>query len=139
MDVAPRCRRFGWWSLLVWLSLGFLLEAMHGLKLGWYLDVGNDARRLLLRLAHAHGGLLALVVLAAAALPVPDAARSTYARGTRLLRWAAVLMPLGFLAGGLFPLGGDPGPGIVLVPIGGVLLLVGVLTMARLCGPATRA
>jgi hypothetical protein len=138
MDAALRCRRFGWWSLLVWLSLGLALEAMHGFKLGWYLDVGNDARRLLLRLAHAHGGLLALVVLAAAALPVPAAAASTYARGTRLLRWAAVLMPLGFLAGGLVPLGGDPGPGIVLVPIGGVLLLVGVLTMARLSTRAER-
>ena len=47
-------------------------------------------------------------------------------------------MPVGFLLGGLFPLGGDPGPGIVLVPIGGVLLLVGVLTMARVCTPTTR-
>jgi len=82
--------------------------------------------------------VLALVVLAAAALPVAEAGLGTYARGTRLLRWAAVLMPLGFLAGGLFPLGSDPGPAIVLVPIGGVLLLVGVLTMARLCAPAPR-
>ncbi|MCU0864034.1 MAG: hypothetical protein MUC36_09595 [Planctomycetes bacterium] len=135
MDAPHRCRRFGWWSLLVWLTLGLGLEALHACKVGWYLDVGNDARRLLLRLAHAHGGLLSLVVLAAAAVPVSEAAASAYARGTRLLRWAAVLMPVGFLLGGLFPLGGDPGPGIVLVPIGGVLLLVGVLSMARLCAP----
>ena len=138
MDVPHRCRRFGWWSLLVWLSLGLGLEALHACKLGWYLDVGNDARRLLLRLAHAHGGLLSLVVLAAATVPVHEAVASAHARGARLLRWAAVLMPVGFLLGGLFPLGGDPGPGIVLVPIGGVLLLVGVLTMARVCTPTTR-
>jgi hypothetical protein len=124
-----RCRCFGWWSLLVWLSLGLLLEAMHGFKIGWYLDVGSDARRLLLRLAHAHGVLLSLVVLAFAATAV--GAERTLLRAGMCLRWAAVLMPLGFLLGGLWPMGGDPGLGIVLVPIGGVLLFVGVLATAR--------
>jgi hypothetical protein len=40
-------------------------------------------------------------------------------------------MPLGFLAGGVFALGADPGYAIVLVPIGGILLLAGVVDTAR--------
>jgi hypothetical protein len=35
-------------------------------------------------------------------------------------------MPLGFFLGGLKFYGGDPGLGIVLVPIGAALLLLGV-------------
>src|SRR5205823_8518643 len=57
--------RFGWWSLLVFLSLGGLLEIFHGFKIGWYVDVGNDMRRLMFTLAHAHGTALALVNIAA--------------------------------------------------------------------------
>src|SRR5207302_5676038 len=55
--------RFGWWSLLVFLSLGGLLETLHGFKIGWYVDVGNEMRRLMFTLAHAHGTALALVNL----------------------------------------------------------------------------
>jgi hypothetical protein len=56
--------RFGWWSLFIFLSLGALLEAFHGFKIGYYLDVSNDARRLSFRLGHAHGTLLSLVHVA---------------------------------------------------------------------------
>jgi hypothetical protein len=132
MDPLQRARRFGWWSLLAWLSLGAVLETMHGLKLGWYLDVGNDARRLLLTLAHAHGTLLALVNLAFAATVRADGVTArALARGGACLRWAALLMPLGFLGGALQVRGADPGYAIALVPIGAALLLVGVLTAAR--------
>jgi hypothetical protein len=132
MDPLHRARSFGWWSLLVWLSLGLVLEALHGFKVGWYLDVANETRRLLLRLAHVHGTLLALVNLAFAATLRADAVDARgLRRGARCLAWAALLMPLGFLFAGLRPLGGDPGHAIVLVPIGGVLLLVGVWTAAR--------
>lgn len=55
---------FGWWSLLLFLSLGIVLEALHGLKISWYLNVGMETRRLLWRLAHAHGTMLSLVHLA---------------------------------------------------------------------------
>ncbi|MFN9948789.1 MAG: hypothetical protein ACK56S_18285 [Planctomycetota bacterium] len=123
-------RRAGWWSLAVWLALGLLLEGLHACKLGWYLDVGNDARRLLLTLAHAHGTLLALVQLAVAATMPPEAGVRLRRAGA-CLRWAGVLMPLGFLAGGVFALGADPGYAIVLVPVGGILLLVGVVAAAR--------
>src|SRR2546423_2621280 len=57
--------RFGWWSLLVFLSLGGLLETLHGFKIGWYVDVGNEMRRLMFTLAHAHGTALALVNIVA--------------------------------------------------------------------------
>lgn len=134
MDPLHRARVFGWWSLLCWLALGLLLETMHAFKVGWYLDVGNDARRLLLRLAHAHGTLLALVNLAFAATlrqATSEAGRRQLARAGGCLRWAAVLMPAGFLGGGLWPMGGDPNPAIALAPVGGVLLLLGVLGAAR--------
>src|SRR5258708_35994227 len=62
---ADRNLRFGWWSLLVFLSLGAGLEALHGFKIGWYVDVGSETRRLMFTLAHAHGKLPALVNMAA--------------------------------------------------------------------------
>ena len=65
MQLADRNLRFGWWSLLVFLSLGAVLETMHGFKIGWYVDVGNETRRLMFTLAHAHGTLLALINIAA--------------------------------------------------------------------------
>lgn len=124
--------RFGWWSLAVFLSLGIGLEAMHGFKIGWYLDVSNTTRRLLLTLAHVHGTLLALVHLAFAATlgfreprPLPGAPLAS-----ACLTGAGIALPMGFLLGGLWPWGGDPGLGIVLVPVGAALLLVGVVTVA---------
>ena len=48
------------------------------------------------------------------------------------LRGATLLIPAGFFLGGAFIYSGDPGLGIVLVPIGGLMLLVGVLLTA--CG-----
>jgi hypothetical protein len=125
---------FGWWSLLCWLSFGMLLEAMHGFKVGFYLDVDSDARRLQWSLAHAHGTLIALVNLAFAATAraaVGAAAERPLARASWCLRWAGILMPAGFLLGGLFPMGPDPGFGVVLVPVGGVLLFAGVLLAAK--------
>ena len=59
--IAGRNMRFGWFALLLFATLGIALETMHGFKIGWYLDVGNEVRRLMWRLAHAHGGLLAIV------------------------------------------------------------------------------
>jgi hypothetical protein len=127
-----RTRRFGWWSLLVWLSLGLLLEGLHGLKVGWYLDVGNDTRRLMLTLAHTHGTLLALVNLALAATLRPnDGNRVLLTRAASCLRVAAILMPIGFLAGGVQTLGADPGFGVALVPVGAVFLIVGVASAAQ--------
>lgn len=133
MNPSLQASRFGWWSLLCWLSLGLVLESLHGFKVGWYLDAVGEARRLQLTLAHSHGTLLALVCLACAAtVKSTDATAARHARASWCLRWAAVLMPLGFLLGGVFAMGADPGLPIVLVPVGGVLLFAGVLLCAQL-------
>lgn len=133
VSATRKCLRFGWWSLLCWLALGMVLEVLHGFKIGWYLDVANEARRLQWRLAHTHGTLIALVNLAFAATlrgNIPGA-QHVLDRAGACLRWAGMVMPVGFLLGGLFTLGADPGFAIVLVPIGGLLLFVGVLLSAR--------
>jgi hypothetical protein len=125
--------RFGWWGLLVFLSLGALLEAFHGFKIGYYLDVGNEARRLAFRLAHAHGTLLSLVhillgvTLASRFAPPLAAAR----RASPLLVAATLLLPGGFFLGGLFLKGGDPGLGVLLVPVGALALFAAVFQIAR--------
>ncbi|HVR20528.1 MAG TPA: GNAT family N-acetyltransferase [Polyangiaceae bacterium] len=131
--LARKHLRFGWWTLLGFLTLGAVLEAFHGFKIGFYLDVGNEARRLALRLGHAHGTLLALVhvgfglTLASRFAP---SARSA-ARASPFLVAATVLLPGGFLLGGLFAHDGDPGLGVFLVPFGALALFVAVLEVAR--------
>jgi hypothetical protein len=133
VDFAGRHLRFGWWCLLGFLTLGIALESLHGFKVGWYLDVGQETRRHLFTLAHAHGVLLALVNLGFAAslraLPRFDGRARRLA--SRCLLAASLLIPLGFLLGGVVTYGGDPGPGVALVPIGAPLLFVAVLVTAR--------
>lgn len=124
---------FGWWSLLAWLTVGVGLEALHGFKLGWYLDVGYEMRRLMLTLGHAHGTLLALVNIAAG-LTLRGTSLTPPKFGSTALIWSGVLLPLGFILGGLAVHDGDPGLGVLLVPVGGLLLLIGVGTFARMAG-----
>ncbi len=124
---------FGWWSLLVFLSLGILLEGFHGLKTGWYLDVSNSSRRLMWTLAHAHGTLLALINVGfGLTLTVVTGWPGTTLRtASRCLLAASLLIPAGFFLGGLFIYAGDPGLGALLVPPGAVLLFVAVYLTAR--------
>src|SRR6266705_6595013 len=90
---ADRNLRFGWWSLLVFLSLGGALEPLHGFKIGWYVDVGNETRRLMFTLGHAHGTLLALVNIAAG-LTARIVERFTLRSSVSLaLIWTAILLP----------------------------------------------
>lgn len=125
--------RFGYWALLVFLCLGIALEALNGFKIGWYLDVGNEARRLTLRLAHVHGTLFAVLNLIFGLTferwPDMDAAARRWASTS--LRAGTVVLPLGFFGGGLFIYGGDPGLAVGLVPIGALLVAVAVFVMAR--------
>jgi hypothetical protein len=125
--------RIGWWALLFFLSAGAALESMHGFKLGFYLDVSNEVRRLTWTLAHAHGSLLAILNLVfAATLPLaPQWSDSSRVVASRCLIGALILLPMGFLLGGIFVHGGDPGLGVLLVPPGAALLFVAVLLAAR--------
>ena len=132
-DLAQRHRVFGWWSLLVFATLGLALETLHGLKLGFYLDVQNETRRLLWTLAHAHGVLLSLLHLFyASTLRAGQGAAGMPGRLTsRLLVAATLLLPAGFFLGGILVYGGDPNSTVLLSPLGAVLLLWALLRIAR--------
>ena len=124
--------RIGWVGLLVFLTLGIVLECLHGFKVGYYLDVSNQTRRFMWTLAHAHGTLLALVNIAfavSAHLMTAWSIREKTIASTCLLG-ATILMPAGFFLGGVFIYGGDPGLGIFLLPVGAVMLLVAVFKTA---------
>lgn len=131
MNSSDRNLRFGWWALLAYLTLGLGLEILHGLKVSWYLDVGYETRRLMFTLAHAHGTLLALVNVAAALTVRAIAGLTLVPFAAHALIAATLLLPGGFLLGGLVTYGGDPGLGIVLVPVGALLLIAGVARLAR--------
>src|SRR5438105_13158315 len=127
---ANRNLRFGWWSLLVFLSLGGALETLHGFKIGWYVDVGNETRRLMFTLAHAHGTLLALINIAAGLTARKMDRFELRPSVSFALIWAAILLPAGFFLGGIVIYDGDPGLGVWLVPIGAVLLFYSVARIA---------
>ena len=123
---------FGWWSLAVFTALGLLLEAGHGLKLGWYIDVSNATRRLSFTLGHAHGTLLGVLNLAFAfSLRHAKLSAAAAARASFALRAVTVLLPLGFLLGGVVFYAGDPGFAIALVPPSGALLVVALAVVAH--------
>ena len=130
MQFADRNLRFGWWALLFFLSLGAVLETLQGFKIGWYLDVGNETRRLMFTLAHAHGTLLALVNIAAG-LTARNVDRFSLRPSVSFaLIWAAILLPAGFFLGGIVIYDGDPGLGVWLVPIGAALLFYSIARIA---------
>jgi uncharacterized membrane protein len=128
---ADRNLRFGWWALLVFLSLGAVLETLQGFKIGWYLDVGNETRRLMFTLAHAHGTLLALVNIAAGLTARKMDSFALRPSVSFALIWAAILLPAGFFLGGIVIYDGDPGLGVWLVPIGAMLLFYGIAQIAH--------
>ena len=137
-NATPEERRhfkLGWWSLFVFVCLGILLEGLMAFRIGWYMDVNNDTRRLMLRLGHAHGTLLSLVNIAFAV----TLARVTLSKASRLwasrfLVAATLLIPGGFILGGVQIYDADPGLGIVLLPAGAVLFLFGIFQVARNTG-----
>lgn len=122
---------FAWWSLVGFVTLGVALEAFHGLKVDWYLNTEYQTRRLMWTLGHAHGTLLALIHggFAATAFWL-DNKPVWLGRCSPMLMGASVLLPGGFLLGGIFIHDGDPGLGIFLVPVGALLLLAAVLGTA---------
>ena len=140
-DYIRRHLRLGWWSLLLFAASGLALELLHAFKVGWYLDVPSDTRRLMWTLAHAHGVGLSLVHVAFAATLHALPARTGQARArlaSACLSAATVCLPGGFLLGGLTSYGGDPGLGVLLVPAGAVFLLVAAGSTACLAGRRDR-
>ncbi len=121
--VIDRHLRAGWWGLAVFLVLGLALELLHAVKSPFYVDAGRETTRLLLRLAHAHGTLLSILNVAYA-LTLRVRPRASRALASAALLAALVLLPGGFLVGGIWVHGGDPGLGVLLVPAGAVALLV---------------
>ena len=133
VDYTRRHLRFGWWSLGVFLSLGLLLEVLHGFKVGFYLDVDNEHRRLMWTLAHAHGGLLGLVhvLFGLTLMAAPPIAADRRAQVSGGLITASVLLPAGFFAAGLRVTGLAPALAFLVVPVGGALLMTVVFLVAR--------
>lgn len=124
------CRRHlieGWGGLFLYACLGLSLEALLAFKAPIYIDVENDTRRLMWRLAHAHGTLFSLLHLGLAFTFTKVRERSFPQPAGLLsgcLTAASLLIPAGFFLAGLRAHDGDPGSAIALVPAGAVALLV---------------
>lgn len=121
--------RAGLWALCAFSALGLLLEGLHAFKAALYLNVDNETRRLLWRLAHAHGTLLG-VLNAGYALLTRSFPELSDALAGRALLSALLLMPSGFLLGGAFARGADPGGAVALAAAGGVALFFGLARLA---------
>jgi hypothetical protein len=130
MDYVRRHLRFGWSALLIFATLGLVLEALQGFKVAAYLDVANETRRLMWRLAHAHGALLGAINILFALTLKASSSFSGAPRISTTLIAATVLLPLGFFLGGVVFYSGDPGVGVLLVPIGAALLLLSLYWIA---------
>lgn len=124
---------FGWTMFAVFAVIGIGLEVLHGFKVGWYLDVGNETRRLMFRLAHAHGTLFAMVNVAFA-LSIQYFENWSNRRmdlASRAFKIGSILIPGGFFIGGLHIYDGDPGLGIILVPFGAIAMVSAFLLAAQ--------
>jgi hypothetical protein len=129
-DIEGRHLRAGWWGLAIFVVLGAVLEGMHALKSPVFVDAGRETTRMMLRLAHSHGTLVAIVnILYALTLRARPSADSPLASASLLA--ALVLLPGGFFLGALWAHGGDPGLGIVLVPVGALAVTLGAGLVAR--------
>lgn len=130
--LAASSRHFviGWVGLAIAMVGGLLVDLMLGLKLGLYLDVDNQTRRLLWRLAHAHAAGFSLVHLVFAAYLSTQVDRiSTPLRAaSQLATIGLIALPAGFALGGAQLYGDDPGLAIFLAPVGGV-----AMTLAAAC------
>ena len=122
--------RLGWPLLLVGVMAGTTLEGLLGFK--WVGLMEDPLRRELLSLAHFHAGLLGLVNLVYAGFAEgPGLGPGAQRLASWALRAGSLCLPLGFLLGGLWHPEGDPGLGIVLVPVGAVAIATALALQAR--------
>lgn len=131
---ADRHVRLSLGCVAVFLAMGLWLEAMMGLRTQGWMD--DTLRRELLRLGHAHGGLLGLLNVALAwameRLQTPEG----WARKIRLAALGgAVLVGSGFIGGGLLHGATDPGPIVLVVPAGAMLVLTATVAVALVRPP----
>jgi hypothetical protein len=117
----------------VFATLGLVLESLHGFKVRAYLDVSNETRRLMWTLAHAHGTGLSVVniVFGLSVRVVPELMLRRQHLVSPALIGATVLMPAAFFLGGIAFYGGDPGIGVLILPVGALLLLAALFWTAR--------
>ena len=116
-------------TLAIFLASGLWLEAMIGLRAAGWVD--DPLRRELLRLGHAHGGLLSLVSLAGAWAMHRLRTPAAWASRCRLaLVLAAPTVGLGFFGGGLWHGPTDPGPLVLVVPAGAMMALAALVAVA---------
>lgn len=123
----------GWLAVCVFVALGIALELLHAFKAGMLLDVQNETRRHMWTLAHAHGTLIGLmnVALAFSIGRLPAWPERSLRMTSGALLAATLLIPAGFFLGGVQIHSGDPGLGVLLVPPGGLLLLLAAYGATR--------
>jgi len=115
--------------IALFLASGLWLEAMLGLRAQGWLD--DPLRREFLRLGHAHGGVLGLVNLGLAWALERLQTPAPWARKIRVAGLlGAGLVGLGFMLGGLLHGPTDPGPAVLAVPAGAMLLLSALIATA---------
>lgn len=115
--------------LATFLAMGMWLEALYGLRAEGFHD--DEIRREFLRLGHAHGGLLALVNVALGAALFRLGTPEAWASRIRLAAWlGGVLVGGGFVGGGLWHGPTDPGPLVLAVPAGALMLVTALVASA---------
>jgi len=120
------------------MTFGLLIEGLIGFRSPAYLQ--DPLRRELFQLAHAHGTVFSILLLVAG-LYRQKGMIAPPTLAVFSLRLGTVLMPLGFLFGGIWHYGNDPGPGVFLAPLGGLMIIFGVTAIAisSFGGPETAA
>jgi hypothetical protein len=120
-------------TIAVFLAMGLWLESMFGLRTRGFVD--DDLRRELLRLGHAHGGLLGLLNLALAWAMTRLETPASWAPKIRVAAlFGAWLVGLGFTFGGVWHGPTDPGAAVLVVPAGALMLFASCLACALLPG-----
>lgn len=124
---ADGCVAFGWLWLATSACAGLALEVLHGLKVAAFLDV--EGVRTMLRLAHAHGVGLSLVLIAFGVTAAPRLGARTSSTAITLVA-GVVLVPVGFALGAIGHGEVDPGLGVWLVPLGALGAIVALARTA---------
>ena len=123
----------GWWTLLLFVCLGGLLEWNLGFRSHFYMDASQHMRRLMWRLAHSHGTLLALlnIIFGICACHFSRPGLPNQEFTASCLQAAGFLVPGGFFLAGLFAYQSTPGLATLLIPLGAILLVLGALLVIR--------